>query len=106
LDGGDLHCRVWRQENPSRHAASLVANPQVDQVKAAATVLHGANDTNIPVVEAKQVDNNLKQRGIPVQYILFPDEGMAGVRSPIRSTVEITRWFVKYLRAPKQTAVK
>ena len=76
---------------------------KVDQVKAATIVLHGANDTNVPVVEAEQVVNNLKQRGVPVQYILFPDEGHGWRRVPnrIRSTVEITRWFTRYLQEAK-----
>jgi len=81
---------------------------KVDQVKAATIVLHGANDTNVPVVEAEQVVNNLKQRGVPVQYVLFPDEGHGWRKTAnrIRSTVEITRWFVKYLGEPQQTAPK
>jgi dipeptidyl aminopeptidase/acylaminoacyl peptidase len=72
---------------------------KLDQLKAATIVLHGANDTNVPVVEAEQVVNNLKQRGVPVQYVLFPDEGHGWrkVQNRIRSTVEVTRWFVKYL---------
>jgi dipeptidyl aminopeptidase/acylaminoacyl peptidase len=76
---------------------------KVDQVKAATIVLHGANDTNVPVVEAEQVVNNLKQRGVPVEYVLFPDEGHGWrkVSNRIRSTVEITRWFVKYLEEPQ-----
>jgi dipeptidyl aminopeptidase/acylaminoacyl peptidase len=81
---------------------------KVDQVKAATIVLHGANDTNVPVVEAEQVVNNLKRRGVPVEYVLFSDEGHGWRKVPnrIRSTVEITRWFVKYIGEPKQAAAK
>jgi dipeptidyl aminopeptidase/acylaminoacyl peptidase len=81
---------------------------KVDQVKAATIVLHGANDTNVPVVEAEQVVNNLKRRGVPVEYVLFPDEGHGWRKVPnrIRSTVEITRWFVKYIGEPKQAAAR
>jgi dipeptidyl aminopeptidase/acylaminoacyl peptidase len=77
-------------------------------VKAATIVLHGANDTNVPVVEAEQVVTSLKLRGVPVQYVLFPDEGHGWRKVPnrIRSTVEITLWFVKYLGEPKQDAAK
>jgi dipeptidyl aminopeptidase/acylaminoacyl peptidase len=73
---------------------------KVDRVKAATIVLHGANDTNVPVVEAEQVVNNLKQRGVPVEYVLFSDEGYGWrkVSNRIRSIVEMTNWFVKYLR--------
>ena len=57
---------------------------KVDQVKAATIVLHGANDTNVPVVEAEQVVSSLKQRGVPVQYVLFPDEGHGWRKLPNR----------------------
>jgi dipeptidyl aminopeptidase/acylaminoacyl peptidase len=61
---------------------------------------------NVPVVEAEQVVNNLKQRGVPVEYVLFPDEGHGFRKVPnrIRSDVEVTRWFVKYLGEPGQAA--
>ena len=45
------------------------------QVKAPTLVLHGANDTNVPVQEAEQVVAALRERELPVEYILFPDEG-------------------------------
>jgi len=75
---------------------------KIDQVKAATIVLHGANDTNVPVVEAEQVVENLKKRGVPVKYVLFPDEGHGWRKVPnrIRSTVEVTRWFAEYLSGP------
>ena len=73
---------------------------KVDRVKAPTIVLHGANDTNVPVVEAEQVVNNLKARGIPVRYVLFPDEGHGWQKTENRvtSTVEIVRWFDRYLK--------
>ena len=48
---------------------------KVDRVKAPTIVLHGANDTNVPVIEAEQVVESLKKRGIPVEYVLFPRRG-------------------------------
>lgn len=73
---------------------------KVDRVKAATLVLHGANDTNVPVVEAEQVVERLRQSGIPVEYILFPDEGHGFTRiaNQIRTAVAIVRWFSHYLR--------
>ena len=72
---------------------------RVDRVTAPTIVLHGANDTNVPVVEAEQVVENLKKRGVPVEYVLFPDEGHGWRKIPnrIRSTVAIVRWFEKHL---------
>jgi dipeptidyl aminopeptidase/acylaminoacyl peptidase len=72
----------------------------VDRVRAPTIVLHGANDTNVPVIEAEQVVENLKKRNIPVEYVLFPDEGHGWRKTPnrIRSTVRIVSWFEKYLK--------
>ncbi len=68
---------------------------KIDRIKAPTIVLHGANDTNVPVMEAEQVVNNLKSRGVPVEYVLFPDEGHGWRKTPnrIRSAVAIVRWF-------------
>lgn len=81
---------------------------KVDEVKAATIVLHGANDTNVPVIEAEQVVKSLQQRGVPVKYVLFPDEGhgWTRVQDRIRSTVEITRWFLTYLVETDRTTDK
>ena len=73
---------------------------KVDRVTAPTIVLHGANDTNVPVVEAEQVVDSLKKRGIPVEYVLFPDEGHGWRKTAnrVRSAVAVTRWFEKYLK--------
>jgi dipeptidyl aminopeptidase/acylaminoacyl peptidase len=73
---------------------------RVDAVRAPTIVVHGANDTNVPVVEAEQVVDNLKARGIPVEYLLFPDEGhgLRKTANRIRSSVAIVRWFDRYLK--------
>jgi dipeptidyl aminopeptidase/acylaminoacyl peptidase len=78
---------------------------RVDRVTAPTLVLHGANDTNVPVVEAEQVVASLKRRGVPVEYVLFPDEGHGWRKTAnrVRSTVEIVRWFERYL-TPVSTA--
>lgn len=73
---------------------------KVDRVKTPTIVLHGANDTNVPVVEAEQVVMNLKERQVPVEYILFPDEGHGWRKTTnkVTSTVAIVNWFKKYLK--------
>jgi dipeptidyl aminopeptidase/acylaminoacyl peptidase len=74
---------------------------KIDGVVAPTIVLHGANDTNVPVVEAEQVVNSLTKRGVPVEFVLFPDEGHGFRKIPnqIRATGAITRWFTNYLKA-------
>ncbi|MBC8647364.1 MAG: S9 family peptidase, partial [Thermoanaerobaculia bacterium] len=72
---------------------------RVDRVRAATIVLHGANDTNVPVVEAEQVVESLKKRNVPVEYVLFPDEGHGWRKTVnrVRATVAIVQWFEKHL---------
>jgi dipeptidyl aminopeptidase/acylaminoacyl peptidase len=74
---------------------------KLDRIKAATMVQHGANDTNVPVIEAEQIVKTLKGRGVPVEYILFPDEGHGWRKTAnrIRSTVEEVRFFREHLGA-------
>jgi dipeptidyl aminopeptidase/acylaminoacyl peptidase len=73
---------------------------KLDRIKAAMMVQHGANDTNVPVIEAEQIVANLKRRGVPVEYILFPDEGHGWRKVPnrVRSITEMVAFFRKHLK--------
>jgi dipeptidyl aminopeptidase/acylaminoacyl peptidase len=75
---------------------------KLDAVKAALMVQHGANDTNVPVVEAEQIVASLKARSVPVEYILFPDEGHGWrkVANRVRSTTALVEFFRKHLVEP------
>ena len=72
---------------------------KLERVVAPTLVLHGANDTNVPVYEAEQVVEELRKRDVPVEYILFPDEGhgFRNEQNRITSVSAIVDWFVKYL---------
>ena len=72
---------------------------KLDRVKTPLLVMHGANDTNVPVVEAEQIVDVLGKRGIEVEYVLFPDEGHGWRKEPnrVRSTLEMTRFFRDHL---------
>ncbi len=81
---------------------------KLDRIKAAIMVQHGANDTNVPVIEAEQIVNSLKARGVPVEYVLFPDEGHGFRKTPnrIKSAVAMVEFFAKYLKAGDATEAK
>ena len=72
---------------------------KLDRIRAATMVQHGANDTNVPVIEAEQIVAHLNKRNVPVEYILFPDEGHGWRKTAnrIRSTVEMVRFFDQHL---------
>lgn len=89
--------------NPATEAAMLKRlSPihKIDRIKTPLFVLHGANDTNVPVVEAEQIVQSLKARNVPVKYTLFPDEGHGWRKIPnrVRSTTEIVAFFVEHLK--------
>lgn len=89
--------------NPQTEAAMLrKLSPihRIDRIKAPTIVLHGANDTNVPVIEAEQVVENLKRRNVPVEYVLFADEGHGWRKTPnrIRSAVSIVKFFEAHLK--------
>ncbi|MEO1369446.1 MAG: prolyl oligopeptidase family serine peptidase, partial [Acidobacteriota bacterium] len=72
---------------------------KLDRVEDPTLVLHGQNDTNVPVVEAEQVVETLQKQGVPVEYVLFPDEGHGFRKTANRLTSDtsIVRWFERYL---------
>lgn len=80
---------------------SLSPIHKLDRIKTPLIVLHGANDTNVPVIEAEQIVQQLKARGVPVEYVLFPDEGHGWRRLPnrIKSTVTLADFFERRLKA-------
>jgi dipeptidyl aminopeptidase/acylaminoacyl peptidase len=47
----------------------------VDAMIAPLLVVHGANDTNVPVSESEQIVEALRQAGREVRYLLFGDDG-------------------------------
>jgi dipeptidyl aminopeptidase/acylaminoacyl peptidase len=47
----------------------------VDKIRAPLFIVQGANDPRVPKSEADQIYEAVKARGIPVEYIVFPDEG-------------------------------
>jgi dipeptidyl aminopeptidase/acylaminoacyl peptidase len=75
---------------------------KLDRIKTPLIVLHGANDTNVPVIEAEQIVQQLRARNVPVEYVLFPDEGHGWQHLPnrIRSTTTLADFFARWLKAP------
>jgi dipeptidyl aminopeptidase/acylaminoacyl peptidase len=75
---------------------------KLDRIKAPLIVLHGANDTNVPVIEAEQIVASLRARDVPVEYVLFPDEGHGWRRLPnrIRSAEVLADFFERRLMRP------
>ncbi|WP_018638068.1 S9 family peptidase [Parafrankia elaeagni] len=48
---------------------------RMDALAAPLMVVHGANDTNVPLFEAEQTVAAARARGVPCEYLLFEGEG-------------------------------
>lgn len=72
---------------------------RVDRIQAPLMVAHGLNDPRVPVGEAMQIAVALKQRGIEVQQLYFPDEGHGFAKEENRLLFyqELARFFHKHL---------
>jgi dipeptidyl aminopeptidase/acylaminoacyl peptidase len=72
---------------------------RIDALRAPLLVVHGSNDSNVPVIEAAQVVEALRARGVPHKYLLFPDEGHELLHRAARDTFlrETVDWLSAHL---------
>jgi dipeptidyl aminopeptidase/acylaminoacyl peptidase len=68
-----------------------------DALRAPLLVVHGENDTNVPVEEAEQVVAAARSRGVPVEYLLFREEGHE--LSKLRNKETFVRTTLEWLLA-------
>jgi len=72
-----------------------------DKVKKPMIVLQGANDPRVLKVESDEMVEAIRKNGVPVEYVIFPDEGHGFVKreNEIRGYKAILDFLEKYLRA-------
>ncbi|MEV7623403.1 S9 family peptidase [Actinoplanes sp. NPDC089786] len=74
---------------------------RIDRLRAPLMVVHGENDSNVPVIEAEQVVAALRARGAEHKYLLFRDEGHELLHRHSRAEYlqETVAWLTHHLRA-------
>ncbi len=104
------HTGPWRRklreaeygslENDAEFLESISPLTKVDRIVAPLIVIHGANDPRVPVGETEQIVAALKQRGIPVEYLRFPDEGhgLQKRHNKLVAYPAIARFLYKYVK--------
>ena len=72
---------------------------KLDRVRTPLLVEHGANDTNVPLIEAQQMVDELRKRNVEVEALVFPDEGhgFSKTANRTRAAIETVRWFATHL---------
>lgn len=71
-----------------------------DKIQAPLLVVHGRNDTRVPVSEAEQLVSDMKSRNQTVEYIVFEDEGhqTEKIENHIILHTRTVEFFTKYLK--------
>jgi dipeptidyl aminopeptidase/acylaminoacyl peptidase len=79
---------------------------RIDRLTAPLLVVHGANDTNVPVCEAEQVVAALRARGAPHRYLLFTEEGHDFLRRANREAylMAAVDWLTTHLGVSTRTS--
>ncbi|WP_433367206.1 prolyl oligopeptidase family serine peptidase [Actinoplanes sp. CA-142083] len=79
--------------------ADLSPINHLDRLRAPLMIVHGENDTNVPVIEAEQLVAALTERGHPHRYLLFPGEGHDLLHRANRATYlrETIAWLTTHL---------
>jgi dipeptidyl aminopeptidase/acylaminoacyl peptidase len=86
----DKHRDVLTQLSPATH---------VEKIEAPLMIIHGANDIRVPVYEAEQLAQRLKELGKRVEVIILPDEGhtISKVENRIKIYTEVVRFIRQHL---------
>jgi dipeptidyl aminopeptidase/acylaminoacyl peptidase len=62
-------------EHDREFLTSISPIHHVDKIIAPLMVIHGANDPRVPLGEAEQMVGALRARGVPVEFLVYDDEG-------------------------------
>jgi dipeptidyl aminopeptidase/acylaminoacyl peptidase len=74
-----------------------------DKINKPLMVLQGANDPRVLKIESDEVVAAVKKNGVPVDYIVFPDEGHGFVKkeNEIKGYGEILKFLDQHLKGEK-----
>lgn len=72
---------------------------RLEAITAPLLVIHGANDPRVPLSEAEQLVAALEARGVPVEFLVFDDEGHGIVRLQNKMVAypAVVRFLERYL---------
>jgi dipeptidyl aminopeptidase/acylaminoacyl peptidase len=98
---GSWYLRVGDPADPEDRKDLEARSPInfVDRIKVPLLVVHGANDPRVKQAESDRIVVSLRDKGMPVEYIVAPDEGH-GFRSPenrMALAVSMERFLGKHL---------
>ena len=71
----------------------------LDRVRAPVLLVHGDQDTNVPVNESIRAHAALHAAGVPTDLLLLPGEGhtIVGAEQRTQLALSVTRWFSRWM---------
>jgi dipeptidyl aminopeptidase/acylaminoacyl peptidase len=77
----------------------------INNVKTPTMILHGQQDTRVPIAQAQEFYRALVERGVPVEFVVFPREnhGFTEPRHVMDRLRRYLNFFGKYLNNPTVT---
>jgi dipeptidyl aminopeptidase/acylaminoacyl peptidase len=72
---------------------------RLDQLRVPLLLVHGSDDTNVPVSESEQVAESLRARGHPHQLMIVEGEGheLLATANRVAFVQATRRWILDYL---------
>lgn len=104
-----FYVRMGDPNSPEGKARLMKQSPlnSASKIKAPLLVMQGANDPRVNKAESEQIVIALRDRGLPVEYILAPDEGH-GFQRPVNnlsSFAAAEKFLAKHLGARYQESM-
>jgi dipeptidyl aminopeptidase/acylaminoacyl peptidase len=99
-----LYTELGNPETDLEYLKKISPLFHADKINKPLIVLQGANDPRVLKVESDEIVAAVKNKGIPVEYIVFPDEGH-GFRkkhNEIKAQKAILEFLDKYLKGKKE----
>ncbi|NIR48670.1 prolyl oligopeptidase family serine peptidase [candidate division KSB1 bacterium] len=95
------HKRVGDPEDEEDRADLIARSPlfKAEEIETPMLVVHGLNDPRVKKTESDQLVVALRERGLPVEYVVAPDEGH-GFRAPenrLALAAAMERFLAKHL---------
>ncbi|MGW5358812.1 prolyl oligopeptidase family serine peptidase [Actinopolymorpha pittospori] len=101
-----MHAKVGDPETEKDMLWERSPLSRVDDIKIPVLVGQGANDPRVKQAEAEQIVDALKAKGLPHEYLLFPDEGHGLARPENRETyyAAVERFLAEHLGGRTESA--
>jgi dipeptidyl aminopeptidase/acylaminoacyl peptidase len=104
-----FNVRLGDPDDPAdlEHLKQMSPLNSAERIRAPLLVVQGANDPRVNKAESEQIVVSLRDRGMPVEYLLAPDEGhgFAGRENRLALAAAMEKFFAKHLGGRFQEAM-